>query len=205
MAGTGDAEPRSDNRPCRIFVHDCSEGIFPATGYRADDRRDSADQSISFQSMEKKLRQFVNIIRHDPAVENVVAFTGGGQTNSGFVFVVLKPLSERKTPIMQVIGRLRPKLNQVAGARLFLQAVQDIWVGGRQSNAQYQYTLQGDDAKEIYAWAPKVEAALQKIPLITEVNLDQQQNGLESDLVIDRNTASRLGLNVSEIDNTLYD
>ncbi len=164
-----------------------------------------ADQSISFQSMEKKLRQFVNIIRHDPAVENVVAFTGGGQTNSGFVFVVLKPLSERKTPIMQVIGRLRPKLNQVAGARLFLQAVQDIWVGGRQSNAQYQYTLQGDDAKEIYAWAPKVEAALQKIPLITEVNLDQQQNGLESDLVIDRNTASRLGLNVSEIDNTLYD
>jgi multidrug efflux pump len=164
-----------------------------------------ADQSISFQLMEQKLRQFVNIIRHDPAVDNVVAFTGGGQTNSGFVFVILKPLSDRKIPIMQVIGRLRPKLNQVAGARLFLQAVQDIWVGGRQSNAQYQYTLQGDDAKEVYAWAPKVEAALQKVPLITEVNLDQQQNGLESDLVIDRNTAGRLGLNVAEIDNTLYD
>jgi multidrug efflux pump len=164
-----------------------------------------ADQSISFQLMEKKLRQFVNIIRHDPAVESVVAFTGGGQTNSGFVFVVLKPLSQRHISIMQVIGRLRPKLNQVAGARLFLQAVQDIWVGGRQSNAQYQYTLQGDDSKQIYEWAPKVEAALQKIPLITEVNLDQQQNGLESDLVIDRNTAARLGLNISEIDNTLYD
>jgi multidrug efflux pump len=164
-----------------------------------------ADQSISFQLMEKKLRQFVDIVRHDPAVENVVAFTGGGQTNGGFVFVVLKPLSERKVSVMQVIGRLRPKLNHVAGARLFLQAVQDIWVGGRQSNAQYQYTLQGDDSKEVYAWAPKVEAALQKIPLITEVNLDQQQNGLESDLVIDRNTAGRLGLNVSEIDNTLYD
>ena len=164
-----------------------------------------ADQSISFQLMEKKLAQFVNIIRRDPAVENVVGFTGGFQTNGGFVFVVLKPLSERKVSVMQVIGRLRPKLNQVAGARLFLQAVQDVWAGGRQTNAQYQYTLQGDDAHEIYKWAPKVEAALQKIPLITEVNLDQQQKGLESDLVIDRNTAARLGLNVSEIDNTLYD
>jgi multidrug efflux pump len=150
-----------------------------------------ADQSISFQLMEKKLAQFVNIIRHDPAVENVVAFTGGFQTNSGFVFVVLKPLSERNVSVMQVIGRLRPKLNHVAGARLFLQAVQDIWVGGRQSNAQYQYTLQGDDAKAIYEWAPKVEAALEKIPLINDVNLDQQQKGLESDLVIDRNTAAR--------------
>jgi multidrug efflux pump len=164
-----------------------------------------ADQSISFQLMEKKLSRFVNIIRHDPAVENIVGFTGGGQTNSGFVFVTLKPLSERKISVMQVIARLRPKLNQVAGARLFLQAVQDIWVGGRQSNAQYQYTLQGDDSKAIYQWSPKVEAALQKIPLITEVNLDQQQKGLESDLVIDRNTAARLGLNVSEVDNTLYD
>jgi multidrug efflux pump len=164
-----------------------------------------ADQSISFQLMEKKLAQFINIIRRDPAVENVVGFTGGFQTNGGFVFVVLKPLSERKVSVMQVIDRLRPKLNQVAGARLFLQAVQDVWAGGRQTNAQYQYTLQGDDAHEIYKWAPKVEAVLQKIPLITEVNLDQQQKGLESDLVIDRNTAARLGLNVSEIDNTLYD
>ncbi len=164
-----------------------------------------ADQSISFQLMEKKLAQFINIIRRDPAVENVVGFTGGFQTNGGFVFVVLKPLSERKVSVMQVIGRLRPKLNQVAGARLFLQAVQDVWAGGRQTNAQYQYTLQGDDTHEIYKWAPKVEAALQKIPLITEVNLDQQQKGLESDLIIDRNTAARLGLNVSEIDNTLYD
>jgi multidrug efflux pump len=164
-----------------------------------------ADQSISFQLMEKKLSQFVNIIRHDPAVENIVGFTGGFQTNGGFVFAVLKPLSERKVSVMQVIGRLRPKLNQVAGARLFLQAVQDVWVGGRQTNAQYQYTLQGDDTKEIYKWSPKVEAALEKIPLITEVNLDQQQKGLESDLVIDRNTAARLGLNVSEVDNTLYD
>jgi multidrug efflux pump len=164
-----------------------------------------ADQSISFQLMEKKLSQFVDIIGHDPAVDKVVGFTGGGQTNSGFVFAVLKPLSQRQISIMHVIARLRPQLNRVAGARLFLQAVQDIWVGGRQSNAQYQYTLQGDDSQEVYKWAPKVAAAMEKIPLLTEVNLDQQQNGLETDLVIDRATAARLGLNVSEIDNTLYD
>ena len=164
-----------------------------------------ADQSISFQLMEKKLTRFVDIIRHDPAVQSVSAFTGGGQTNSGFVFVVLKPLSERHVSMLQVMGRLRPKFNEVAGARLFLQGAQDIRVGGRATNAQYQYTLQGDDTNEIYEWAPKLEAALQKVPLLTEVNLDQQQKGLESDLVIDRSTAARLGLNVSEIDNTLYD
>ena len=164
-----------------------------------------ADQSISFQLMEKKLTQFVDIIRHDPAVQSVSAFTGGGQTNSGFVFVVLKPLSERRVSMQQVMGRLRPKFNEVAGARLFLQGAQDIRVGGRANNAQYQYTLQGDDANDIYEWAPKLEAALQKVPLLTEVNLDQQQKGLETDLIIDRATAARLGLNVSEIDNTLYD
>ncbi len=164
-----------------------------------------ADQSISFQLMEKKLTQFVNIIRQDPAVQSVSAFTGGGQTNGGFVFVVLKPLSERHVSMERVMGRLRPKFNQVAGARLFLQPASDIRVGGRASLAQYEYTLLGDDAGEIYEWAPKVEAALQKLPGITEVNLDQQQKGLESDLVIDRATAARLGLNVAEIDNTLYD
>jgi multidrug efflux pump len=164
-----------------------------------------ADQSISFQLMEKKLTQFVDIIRRDPAVQSVSAFTGGGQTNGGFVFVVLKPLSERHVSMERVMGRLRPKFNQVAGARLFLQPASDIRVGGRASLAQYEYTLLGDDADEIYEWAPKVEAALQKLPGITEVNLDQQQKGLESDLVIDRATAARLGLNVAEIDNTLYD
>jgi multidrug efflux pump len=164
-----------------------------------------ADQSISFQLMEKKLTQFVNIIRHDPAVQSVSAFTGGGQTNGGFVFVVLKPLSERRVSMQRVMGRLRPKFDDVAGARLFLQGAQDIRAGARANNAQYQYTLQGDDANEIYDWAPKVEAALQKVPLLTDVNLDQQQKGLETDLIIDRATAARLGLTVSQIDNTLYD
>jgi multidrug efflux pump len=164
-----------------------------------------ADQSISFQLMEKKLTQFVDIIRQDPAVQSVSAFTGGGQTNGGFVFVVLKPLSERHVSMQQVMGRLRPKFNEVAGARLFLQPATDIRVGGRASYALYQYTLLGDDADEIYEWAPKLETALQRVPQLTDVNLDQQQKGLETDLVIDRATAARLGLNVSEIDNTLYD
>jgi len=164
-----------------------------------------ADQSISFQMMRQKLRQFVRIVGEDPAVASVVGFTGGGQTNSGFMFVALKPLAERDASVSQVIGRLRPKLGQVAGARLFLQPVQDIRVGGRQSNALYQYTLQSDDLNELYDWSPKVTAALEQVPELTEVNSDQQQKGLETDLVIDRPTAARLGLTVSQIDNTLYD
>jgi len=164
-----------------------------------------ADQSISFQLMRQKLDQFIAIIRQDPAVASVVGFTGGGQTNSGFVFAALKPRAERALSVDQVIGRLRGKLARVAGARLFLQAVQDIRAGGRQSNALYQYTLSGDDLAQLYEWMPKVTAALEQLPQLTEVNTDQQQNGLETDLVIDRATASRLGLAVSQIDNTLYD
>ena len=164
-----------------------------------------ADQSISFQLMRQKLEQFIAIIRQDPAIASVVGFTGGGQTNSGFVFTSLKPLSERDLSVDQVIARLRPKLARVAGARLFLQAVQDIRAGGRQSNALYQYTLSGDDLAQLYQWVPKVTAALEQLPQLTDVNSDQQQNGLETDLVIDRATASRFGLAVSQIDNTLYD
>jgi multidrug efflux pump len=164
-----------------------------------------ADQSISFQSMQQKLAQFVDIVGKDPAVDTVNGFTGGGQTNSGFVFVVLKPLSERNISVQRVMARLRPKLNQVAGARLYLQPATDIRVGGRASFAQYQYTLLADDTQQLYEWAPKIETALQHLPQLTDVNLDQQQKGLETDLVIDRATAARLGLTVSQIDNTLYD
>jgi multidrug efflux pump len=164
-----------------------------------------ADQSISFQLMRKKLTDFITIIRQDPAVDSVVGFTGGGQTNSGFVFVSLKPLAQRKVAVDQVIGRLRGKLARVAGARLFLQAVQDIRAGGRQSNALYQYTLQGDDLAQLYEWVPKITAALEQVPELTDVNSDQQQRGLETDLVIDRATAARLGIATSQIDNTLYD
>jgi multidrug efflux pump len=164
-----------------------------------------ADQSISFQLMKQKLAQFMAIVQADPAVESVVGFTGGRQTNSGFTFISLKPLSERGISADRVIARLRGKLARVPGGRLFLQAVQDIRVGGRQSNAQYQYTLQADTTADLNEWAPRLTTALQKRPELTDVNSDQQQTGLETDLVIDRPTAARLGLTPNAIDNTLYD
>jgi len=169
-----------------------------------------ADQAISFQSMSHKLRQFVAIVQADPAVESVVGFTGGGsqgggQTNSGFIFASLKARAQRKASADEVIGRLRPKLNQVAGARLFLQAAQDIRTGGRQSLSQYQYTLQADSIAELYHWAPLLTDTLQREPALTDVNSDQQQNGQEIELSIDRDTAARLKLNPAAIDNTLYD
>jgi multidrug efflux pump len=164
-----------------------------------------ADQSISFQAMRQKMTQFINIVRNDPAVDTAVGFTGGGQTNSGFMFVSLKPISERKISADQVIARLRRELAVVPGASLFLQAVQDIRAGGRQSNAQYQYTLQADSLADLTEWSPKILAALQGVPELTEVNSDQQNKGLEVDLVIDRDTAARFGINAAQIDNTLYD
>jgi multidrug efflux pump len=164
-----------------------------------------ADQSISFQLMQQKLAQFVATIKKDPAVETAVGFTGGGQTNSGFVFVSLLPLSERHISADGVIARLRRAMAVIPGATLFLQAVQDIRVGGRASNAQYQYTLQGPTLEELNEWSPKIAAALQSEPLLTDVNSDQQNKGLESDLVIDRDAAAQLGITVSQIDNTLYD
>ncbi|MCC8956369.1 efflux RND transporter permease subunit [Bradyrhizobium sp. Pear77] len=164
-----------------------------------------ADQSVSFQLMQQKLAQFVGIIQKDPAVETVVGFTGGGQTNSGFVFVSLRPLDQRKIGADGVISRLRREMAVVPGASLFLQAVQDIRVGGRASNAQYQYTLQGSTLEELNDWTPKIAAALQRDPNLADVNSDQQNKGLESDLVIDRDAAARLGITVSQIDNTLYD
>ncbi len=169
-----------------------------------------ADQSISFQAMQRKLAQLMDIVQHDPAVQSVVGFTGqgsgggGGQTNTGQVFVALKPLAER-AGIDQVMSGLRRKLSAVPGARLFLVPIQDIRVGGRQSNAAYQYTLQADSTAVLYEWAPKLLAALERNPVLRDVNSDQQQKGLETDLQIDRATASRLGVSASQIDNTLYD
>ena len=188
-----------------FLFYEVPKGFFPQQDTGRMVGGIQADQSISFQLMRQKLTQFIGIIKSDPAVESVVGFTGGGQTNSGFVFVALKPLAERKLSVDRVIARLRGKLNEVAGARLFLQAVQDIRVGGRASNAQYQYTLQGDDLAELSTWAPKLAAELEKVPELTDVNSDQQQKGLETDLTIDRPTAARLGLTAAQIDNTLYD
>ena len=165
-----------------------------------------ADQSISFQSMRRKFRQFVTIVREDPAVENVVGFTGGFQTNSGFLFATLKPLAQRDVSADLVIARLRGKLSQVAGANLFMVAVQDINVGARQSNSQYQFTLQADALSDLYEWGPKLVAALQKnTSVITDVDSDQQQRGLQVNLTIDRDAASRLGVDTRAISATLYD
>jgi multidrug efflux pump len=164
-----------------------------------------ADQSISFQLMQQKLTQFVSIIKQDPAVDIDVGFTGGGQTNSGFVFVSLRPLAERKVSADQVIARLRREMAVVPGASLFLQAAQDIRTGGRPGSAQYQYTLQGSTLEELNEWTPRIAAALQREPNLADVNSDQQNKGLESNLVIDRDAAAQLGITVSQIDNTLYD
>ena len=170
-----------------------------------------ADQSVSFQAMTQKLRQMTAIVQADPAVEHVVGYTGVGsgggfgQINTGSVFVSLKPNTQRP-PIDQVIARLRPQLARVPGGRLFLIPVQDIRAGGRQSNAQYQYTLQSDNPDELEAWTPKLVQALERSStVLADVNSDQQQKGLETDLVIDRDTSSRLGITPAQIDNTLYD
>jgi multidrug efflux pump len=169
-----------------------------------------ADQSISFQAMSVKLRQLIDIVRADPAVDTVVGFTGAGsgggfsQINTGTVFVSLKPISQRVS-VDEVIARLRPKLAQVPGGRLYLAAVQDLRAGGRQSNAQYQYTLQSENVQDLYTWTPKLVDALEHNPVLTDVSSDQQQRGLETYLNIDRDTTARLGISPLQIDNTLYD
>jgi multidrug efflux pump len=170
-----------------------------------------ADQSISFQLMKDKLIRLMDIVRTDPAVESVAGYTGAGsggggsQTNTGSVYVLLKPLSVRKVSSDDVIARLRDKLSQVPGGRLFLQTVQDIRVGGRPSNAQFQFTLQADKVQDLYDWGPKLVQALQTSPVVADVNSDQQQKGLETDVAYDRTTAARLGLTVGQLDSTLYD
>ncbi|MGZ8421616.1 MAG: efflux RND transporter permease subunit, partial [Nitrospira sp.] len=168
-----------------------------------------AAQDISFQAMREKLSQVVDIIKSDPAVDTVTGFTGGGghagTTNTGRMFIALKPLEERGLSSDEVIGRLRPKLAKVPGAPTYLQAIQDLRIGGRASSAQYQYTLQSVDLPELNTWAPLVEAKLRSIPEIVDVNSDQQDRGQQSLVVFDRTTASRLGLSPQLIDDTLYD
>jgi multidrug efflux pump len=164
-----------------------------------------ADQDTSFQAMQKMLPRFVETVMQDPAVESANGFLGGGTVNSGRMFVGLKPREERKDTADQVVARLRAKLAHVPGATLVLQPVQDLRVGGRPSAAQYQYTLQGDNADELLQWAPRVFQRLRKLPELTDVTSDQQNKGLQASLVIDRATASRLGISPQLIDDTLYD
>jgi multidrug efflux pump len=165
-----------------------------------------AEQDISFQAMQAITKQFVDIVGKDPAVQNAMAFSGGaGAVNTGFIYLALKPLNERKISASDVINRLRPKLTSVPGATAFLQAGQDLRIGGRQSSAQYQYTIQSDNLDDLVTWGPTLLTQMRQQHMLTDVNTDQQNSGLETELVYDRETASRLGITPKQIDNTLYE
>ncbi|PVM74913.1 efflux RND transporter permease subunit [Caulobacter radicis] len=164
-----------------------------------------ADQSVSFQTMEQKLRAVVEIIRKDPAVDTVVGFTGGARAGGGFMFVNLKPASERKEKGSAVIARLRPQLQKVTGVSIFLNPVQDLRMGGRSSNSTYQYTLTSDSSETLKEWAPKLaEAMKEHSDVMTDVDSDQSENGVETFVTIDRDSASRMGVTPRAVDNALY-
>jgi multidrug efflux pump len=164
-----------------------------------------ADQSISFAAMSEKLLQLQTVIQDDHGVASVAGFTGGRATNSGFLFVTLKPLSERHASATAIVARLRRPLAKIPGAETFLVPAQDLRVGARQSNAEYQYTLKSDNAQDLYTWTPKIVAALQKNKTMVDVNSDVQQGGLETDVQINRAQAAQYGITPDEIDQTLYD
>ena len=184
------------------------KGFFPQQDTGRLTGQIQADQDTSFQTMDKILLQMVNIIDADPAIDTVNAFSGGGggtTTNTARMFIALKPLSERKVTADQIIQRLRPKLARVPGATLFLQSVQDLRVGGRQSNAQYQYTMRGDNLSDLTIYAPRMLDELKRIKVITDSNSDQQDRGLEANVDYDRKTAARFNISPQLIDAVLYD
>jgi len=181
------------------------KGFFPQqdTGLMAGNIE--GEQDTSFASLQEKLKQFTALVMADPAVKTLVGEMGGGAENTGQMEIELKPLSQRDVSVYQVISRLRPKLAKIPGATLFLRAYQDITVGGRISSSQYQYTLSSENLEDLLQWAPRVEAAMKRIPELGDIDSDQQTRGLQASLVIDRDTASRLGVSPRDIDNTLYD
>ncbi|MBO9686820.1 MAG: multidrug efflux RND transporter permease subunit [Mitsuaria chitosanitabida] len=183
-------------------------GIIPKTFFPQQDTGVliggvQADQGSSFEMMRKRVDRFMEIILSDPAVENVNGNTGGGQRNGANFYITLKPLKERKVSADQVVARLRDKMSHEPGANLFMVPVQDIRIGGRQANAQYQYTLQADDLNVLREWEPRVRNAFSNLNELTDVNTDQQDKGVQTSLVIDREAAARLGVTVSTIDTTL--
>jgi multidrug efflux pump len=184
-----------------IFFH-LSTGFFPQQDTGRLNGNLQADQDTSFQAMNVRLQQMIKIVRADPAVSSVVGFTGS--SNTARVFVSLKPLSQRKGADLVIAG-LRTKLAKIPGATLYLSSAQDLNIGARSGNALYQYTLQSDDFSVVQEWAPKLLAALKKIPILTDVNSDQQNKGMQAMLTYDRDTAARFGLSSQTLDNTLYD
>ena len=181
------------------------KGFFPQQDTGRMSGTIQGSQDMSFPAMQQKLKEYTDIVMSDPAVASMSANTGGGSENVGRMNVDLKPVSERKITIDQVIARLRRKLAVVPGATLFLRANQDIQVGGRFTSSQYQYTLESENLADLNTWAPRVEAKLRQLRDLRDVATDQQTRGLQATLVIDRDTASRLGIMPSTIDNTLYD
>jgi multidrug efflux pump subunit AcrB len=192
-----------------VFLYiEIPKGFFPQQDTGRLNGTIMADQAISFQEMQHKIQRLATIAKQDPGVDTVLTFTGGGggtTTNTGRVFIALKPLAERKASADQIINRLRPKLAVVPGATLYLQAVQDVRIGGRQSAAQYQYSIQSDSLPALNHWAPLLLAEMKKIHQLTDVNNDSQNKGLAANLVIDRPTASRMGITPQAIDAVLYD
>ena len=188
-----------------LFFHvNC--GFFPQQDTGRINGSIQGDQDLSFAAMSQKMRAFTDIVMKDPAVDTVTSFTGGGSGGStARMFGQLKPLNERKISADEVIARIRKATSQVPGAVLYLQAVQDLSVGGRGSAAQYQYTLQADNLDDLTHWTPLLQKRLAKVPELRDVNSDQQMHGLETSLVVDRDSAGRLGVSMQAIDNTLSD
>jgi multidrug efflux pump len=188
-----------------IFLYvTIAKGFFPDQDTGQLTGQIQADQSVSFQLMQKKLAAFINVIRTDPAVKTVVGYTGGGgQRNSASLFISLKPLSERQESANTVIARLREKLAYEPGATLILKPVQDIRIGGRQSRSSYEYTIQADDLDLLHHWEPTIRKAMVKVPELLDLDSDVQDNGLQTTLTIDRDAAARLGISAKQIDSLL--
>ena len=180
------------------------KGFFPQQDTGQINGGIRADQSISFQAMQAKMRQLVNIIKRDPAVDTVVGFTGGGRAGGGFMFINLKPASERDVKGQAVIARLRPQLAKVTGVSLFLNPVQDLRMGGRSSNSTYQYTLKSDSSTDLKVWAAKLADAMKSQKALVDVDTDQAENGVEMFVTIDKESAARLGISTRDVDNALY-
>ena len=180
------------------------KGFFPQQDTGQINGGIRADQSISFQAMQEKLRQLVDIIRADPAVESVVGFTGGARAGGGFMFINLKPVSERSEGGQAVIARLRPQLAQVTGVSMFLNTVQDLRMGGRQSSSTYQYTLKSDNQADLKLWAGKLAESMKSQPALTDIDTDLDENGVEMYVTVDKDSAARLGISSRDVNNALY-
>jgi len=188
-----------------VLIVEIPKGFFPVEDTGAINGSVRGPQDSSFYAMDESIKEIGTVIKNDPAVANVIAFTGGGgATNTGSLYVALKPLNERKISASEIINRLRPQLNRLPVASAFLQAVQDLRIGGRSSNAMYQYTLQSDTVRGLSKWAPIILGEMQHLPGFQDVSSDQQNGGLDELMTYDRVTAAKLGLTTQSLDSALY-